>query len=330
MRRLVLLVALLGLSAIQFARASEPPRFAGGTQVVIVAPLPENAGLAAGKIMLPVGPDHLQYTLEIGPDIQAFDQMGQRLSATSLQRGWWIRASGTAADDPQTLRISNIQVLGPDVEAQQSAFYRRSFPAGYVMSVAGTREIFPRLDSVITVEPTILVGRVTAADGAARRVRVAAGPNEWTLSVADNAAIIGTKGDHASLQDLASGAWIRAEGWQTDDLHMRTVQLRLIGANEEEFRASRYNRPGFTSGYVTRVAADRLTVQPTRVKGTVTQVNRGLGFFVVRGDDGKEQTVYVEGTRFRVGDKPAAFDTLKVGDKVEVTGRLITSGRPAQ
>jgi hypothetical protein len=292
--------------------------------------VPDAADFRAGRIQIPIGPERTTYSLEGGPGLQAFSATGSPLADTRLQRGWWIRATGTVGDNPNTFRITNLQVLGPEAEATQSAFYHRGFPQGYIMSVAGTREVYPRTVGMATVEPTILVGRVIDdSQRGTRRLKVKAGPNDWTLTIADNAAFMGGKGEPAgSLDQLTNGQWIRAEGWQTGDLALRVVQVRTIGAGDEAYHASQYFRPDYNSGYVTRVTSDRLTTQPFRVSGTVSQINREKGYFVVRGDDGKEHTVYVENTTFRRGNNTAGFDALKEGDKVSVTGRLISAGRP--
>src|SRR5262249_32527644 len=163
--------------------------------------------------------------------------------------------------------------------------------------------------------------RITSATDMARgRLQVQAGPNQWTLDVPANAPIMRNKGAAATAQDLTQGAWIRAEGWQTDNLRMHAAQIRVIG-NDDAFRRSAFHRRAFTNGYVSRVAATRLTIQPLRVSGTVGQVNRDRGYFEVRADDGQQHTIYVEeGTHFRRGTDPVGFDALKEGDKVDVTG----------
>jgi len=332
MRRSTVFVAALlaWVVAPRVTQAAQAPQFAGGSQVVLVAPVPEAADFRAGHLQIPIGPERTMYTLEAGPQLETYAPTGGRLNDARLQRGWWIRATGTVGDNPNSFRISNLQVLGPETDATQSAFYRRGFPQGYVMSVAGTREVYPRVSGMATVEPTILVGRVIDdSQRGMRRLRIKAGPNEWTLNVADNAAFLSGKGEAGgSLDQITSGQWIRAEGWQTDDLGLRVVQIRAIGAGDDAYRSSQYFRPEYMGGYVTRVTADRLTTQPFRVSGTVTQINRPMGYFVVRGEDGKEHTVYSEGTRFRQGNRQAGFDALKEGDKVTVTGRLISAGRP--
>jgi Cu/Ag efflux protein CusF len=152
---------------------------------------------------------------------------------------------------------------------------------------------------------------------------VVAGPNEWNVEVVENAQILNRLGAPMGIQDLGRDTWVRAEGWQTDDLGLKVVQVRQIGT-EAELRESEYNRPDFEQGYVTRIGAAQLTVSPYGVTGTVTRVDRERGFFVLRGDDGKEHTVYTSGVRFRTGDQPSTFSTLKEGDKVTIRGRQIS------
>jgi len=328
MRRLAyVLAAILPFFAAQAARAQNQPHFAGGSQVIVVAPVPADVDVTRGAAQLPVGPDRTQFTFNAGPGLTILDPAGLRMPSGRLQRGWWIRATGTVGDNPQTVRIDNIQVMGPASEAEQSAFYRRSFPAGYVMAASGSNDVFPAAAEAGGVEPTVLVGRITGdADRARGRLQVQAGPNQWTLEVPDNAAIMGAGGTAASTQNLTQGNWIRAEGWQTGNLAMHAAQIRVIGS-AEQFRASEFNRQDSNNGYVSRVAAARLTIQPMHVTGTVAQVNRDRGYFVVRADDGQQHTVYVEeGTHFRRGTDPVGFDALKEGDKVDVTGRMITGG----
>jgi len=328
MRRLAyLLAAILPFFAAQAARAQNQPHFAGGSQVVVVAPVPADVDITKGPAQLPIGPERTQFTLNVAPGLTILDPAGLRMPGGRLQRGLWIRAAGAIGDNPQTVRVDNIQVLGSASEAEQSAFYRRSFPAGYVMAATGTNELFPAAPEAGGVEPTVLVGRITGdSDRARGRLQAQAGPNQWTLVVPDNARITGAGGATASTQDLTQGNWIRAEGWQTGNLTMHAAQIRVIG-NAEKFRASEFNRQDSNNGYVARVAAARLTIQPLHVAGTVAQVNRERGYFVVRADDGQQHTVYVEeGTHFRRGTDPVGFDALKEGDKVDVTGRMIAGG----
>lgn len=330
MRRFTLVVA--GAAALVVAGAAlaqDTQGFRSGAQAVIVAPLQADLAPGAGNVQLAVGPDRTMYTLNLGAGVRAFDATGKALTAGPIRRGSWIRATGTIGSDPRSLQITNVEVIGQGPEAEASAFYRRGFPTGYVSLVGGSREIFPRpAGELMTVEPTILVGRVTSdADRAARRLKVQAGANEWTLQLADNAPVLNLTGGSGTLNDIAAGSWVRAEGWQTDNLELRAVQLRAVGADDAKYRASEFFRPGYEMGYVTRVTADRLAARAAQIAGTVSRIDRDNGYFVVKSDDGKEHTVFVEATRFRTrGDATAGFGALKVGDKVEVSGRIISTG----
>jgi hypothetical protein len=172
MRRIPFLVAsLLALAAAPLAAAQNEPGGAASTsRVVLVAPLHNATTFNAGPVQLAFGPERTQYTLDIGPGLAIYDAAGRRLPSNQVAKGAWVRAAGTPGADPRSLRVTSLQVIGAGPEAEQSAFYRRNYPTGYVMTIGGTREVFPAGgDLRMSVEPTILVGRVAAAPNAGAR-----------------------------------------------------------------------------------------------------------------------------------------------------------------
>jgi hypothetical protein len=176
--------------------------------------------------------------------------------------------------------------------------------------------------------PFTIIGRVSDDTGSletTRKIQVQSAGNEWTLNVNDDALVVDDKGEKISVHELDEGQWIRATGWQTDDLRMRIARVENLGA-EEAFRRTRYFRTEAPLGYVERVAGERAQFVPLRYSGTVVSIHEPMGYFVVRDSKGQMRHVYPDSSEFTVaGGRSGVFaiTDLRVGDRVTVTGRSL-------
>ena len=303
--------------------------FAEGTPVVIVGEItsqPRDAGVAVeSKMQVGVGPQKTDYTLHL-KDARMFGFHGGEVAKSGLKDKTWVRAEGTLMDDPRRIKVSRLQVIGGNAQGMKAtAFYRPGYDHGYVMAVAGTREVFPAVQSAtFMAAPFTIVGKVSDDTGAlerTRKIQVQAAGNEWTVRVPDDAMVVDAKGEKISVHEIKEGQWIRATGWQTDDLRMRVMRVENIGP-ETAFRASQAFRRDFPLGYVDRLPADRSRFGETPVSGTVTSINREWGYFTVKGTDGRDQRVYFDVAEWPGGVK--TIDTLRVGDQITVRQRFIS------
>lgn len=239
------------------------------------------------------------------------------------------------------MRVHEIGTAAQGVAAyRQSAYYRPGFEQGYVVRVAGVREeamppaaIPP--EPFTGAVPVVIVGRVTEDTGplqATRRILVQAGDQVWRLDVVEDAGVLSATGEPISIHEIAEQSWIYARGWRSGERRARVTELREIATEEQGiagYRQSPFYRAGFEQGYVMQVAGARELFQPIQLTGTVVRVNRENEWFVLRTDDGREITVYVEGARFFRGGQPFEFAALRPGDRVTASGRTVGGFMPA-
>ena len=330
-RTLALAVAVsAGLLTSAEARPAKQRAFAPGTPVVVVGSVtsqPRNAGVVVeNKMQVGVGPAKRDYTLHL-KDAELVDYQGRKVETSSLKDKMWVRAEGKVMDDARRISVSRLQIIGADVPwLQQSPFYRAGFEQGYVMAVAGSRETYPRSDSQgFEASPFTIVGRVSDDTGTletSRRLQIQSAGNRWTLHVNKDADVLDGKGEKISVHEIKQGQWVRATGWQTDDLRMRITRVENLGT-DEAYRGSALYRNEAPLGYLDRVTGLRTDGKRVTVRGTITFVDTEGGYFTLRDADGKEHAVYAELAEIRNNDRSVRFNTLRTGEIVTVEVRHI-------
>jgi Domain of unknown function (DUF5666) len=304
--------------------------FREGQQVVLVGEITSSPKHVAGvaeeqKMQVAIGPGKTDYTLHL-KDAQMIGQSGAKIQDNDLVDHMWVRAEGTVMNDPRRIKVTKLQVIGKDMPGlQSSAFYRSGFDQGYVMAVAGSRQIFPEMTAAFTPAPMVIIGKVADDTGpleTTRKLQVDAAGNTWTLTVPKDAPVFDAQGKKISVHEIAKGQWVRAHGWQTDDLRMRVARVENIGP-EEAFRASTYFRGTEPMGYVERAPGTGVRFNPLRITGVITAINEADGSIVVKDDNGMERTVYMETVRFSADGRPVDVKMLQKGQRVTVEGNEI-------
>jgi len=330
-RALTLAVAVsAGLLSTAEARSAKQSAFAPGTPVVVVGSItsqPRDAGVVVeNKMQVGIGPKKRDYTLHL-KDAELVDYQGRTLEKSKLKDKMWVRAEGKVMDDPRRISVNRLQVIGADApNLQQSPFYRAGFEHGYVMAVAGSRETYPSTDSRgFDASPFTIVGRVSDDTGTletTRKLQIQSAGNKWTLHVNKDAEVVDGKGEKVSVHEIKQGQWVRATGWQTDDLRMRITRVESLGA-DEAYRGSSLYREEYPLGYVDRISGLRTDGKRVTVRGTVTFVDPEGGYFTLRDADGKEHAVYAELAEIRNDSRSVRFNTLRGGEVVTVEVRHI-------
>jgi hypothetical protein len=308
--------------------AQAAPRLAENTPVVVVGEVTSQPKsiVSENKMQVAVGPAKMDYTLHLS-DAKMYDNYGAVIKADKLSDKTWVRAEGSIMNDPRRVKVTRLQVIGKDMPSlKQSAFYRSGFDQGYIMAVAGTRQIFPEVAGVIyTPAPLTIVGRVSDDTGpleSTRKIQVDAAGNTWTVSVPKDAPLYDVQGKKISVHQIAKNQWIRAHGWQTDDLRMRVARLQEIGP-QEAYGTSAYFRAGEPLGYVERTPGTDVRFNPIQMTGVITVISSAAGTMTVRDETGKERTFPLESVTIRADGRPVPLEMLRQGQRVTVEGSEI-------
>jgi len=301
------------------------PRLTEGTPVVVVGQISSqpNDIVNENKMQVAIGRGALDVTLHLS-DAKLYSSQGQPIDENELAAKMWVRAEGKVMDDSRRIKVSRLQVIGKDTPSlQRSAFYRRGYDQGYLMVVAGSREVLPAAPgAVFTPAALTIVGKVSDDTGAletTRKIQVDAAGNTWTLHVPADARVVDTKGEKISVHEIKEGQWIRAHGWQTDDLRLRAARIENIGA-EEAYRTGSYYRATDPIGYVEREPGTGARFSPIRIMGVITTVKPQEGIFTLRDAQGRERTIYAETVTIYVDGKPVTVTTLRTGQQVTIEG----------
>src|SRR5207249_1098029 len=127
------------------------------------------------KMQVAVGPGKIDYTLHL-KGAPLIGETGAKIDQNDLVNHMWVRAEGTVMNDPRRIKVAKLQVIGKDMPGlQSSAFYRPGFDQGYVMAVAGSRQIFPETAVAFTPAPMVIIGKVSDDTGpleTTRKIRV--------------------------------------------------------------------------------------------------------------------------------------------------------------
>ena len=124
------------------------------------------------------------------------------------------------------------------------------------------------------------------------------------------------------IHEIAKGQWIRAHGWQTDDLRLRVARIENVGP-EEAFRTSALFRAGEPLGYVERVPGAAVRFSSFQFTGVVTAVDTVEGTITLRDDQGKERVIAPETVRISANGQPVDLKALRTGQRVTVEGSEI-------
>jgi hypothetical protein len=312
-------------------QAAEPPRisgFAQGTAVVVVGEITSQPKSTAGeeKMQVGIGPAKTDFTLHL-KDAKLYGLNGSTIGADDLDDKMWVRAEGTVMDDPRRIKVTRLQVIGKDLPGlRASPFFRAGLDQGYVMAVAGTRQFYPETRGVVFAPVAMtIVGKVKDDTGAletTRKIQVEAAGNTWTLHVPKDTPIFDEKGGKISVHEISEGQWIRAHGWQSDDLRMRVARIQNIGP-EQAYRASAFYRTADPIGYVERTPGTGVQFSPLTISGVVTAVNARDGSVTIRDDQGRERVIYTEMMTLTVDGQPASITTLRTGQRVTAQGSEI-------
>jgi len=308
--------------------ANAAPRLAENTPVVAVGEITSEPKsiVSENKMQVAIGPAKMDYTLHLS-DAKMYDRYGAVIKADKLEGKMWVRAEGTVMNDPRRIKVTRLQVIGKDMPSlQQSAFYRTGFNQGYLMAVAGTRQIFPEVANVVyTPAAMTIVGRVADDTGpleSTRKIQVDAAGNTWTLNVPKDTPLYDVQGKKISVHQVAKGQWIRAHGWQTDDLRIRVARLQEIGP-QEAYGTSTFFRAAEPLGYIERTPGTDVRFNPLQVTGTIVNIESAAGTVTVRDETGKERTFPLESVILRMDGKPAALENLRQGQRVTIEGSEI-------
>jgi len=301
------------------------PRLTEGTPVVVVGEISSQPKdiVREKKMQVAIGRGEMDVTLHLS-DAKLYSEQGQLLEADDLVDKTWVRAEGTVMDDPRRIKVTKLQVIGKDMPSlQRSAFSRRGYDRGYMMVVAGSREILPAVSGALfTPAPLVIVGKVSDDTGpleTTRKIQVDAAGNTWTLHAPEEARVVDAKGEKISVHEIKEGQWIRAHGWQTDDLRLRVARIENLGP-EAALRQSAYYRAAEPLGYVQREPGTGVRFSPMRVTGVITTVKPQEGIVMLRDEQGRERTVYAETVIITVNGQPVAVTTLRTGQRVTIEG----------
>jgi hypothetical protein len=304
------------------------PRFTEGTAVVVVGEITSQPKDAVNerKMQVGVGPGKTDVTLHLS-DAKLYNYEGAPVGESRLDTKMWVRAEGTVMDDPRRVKVTRLQVIGKDMAGlHQSTFHRPGFDQGYMVAVAGTRQIYPMTEgAAFTPAPFAIVGRVASDTGAlesTRKIQVDAAGNTWTLSVPKDTPIFDAKGQKISVHEIAKGQWVRAHGWQTDDLRMRIARIENIGP-EEAFKSSAYDRAAAPIGYLERTPGTGVRFNPLTVTGTVSRVSVADGILALRDERGMERTFFLETLTIQSNGRLVDAGSLQNGQRVTVQGSEI-------
>lgn len=304
------------------------PRFAENTPVVVVGEITSQPKDAVNerKMQVGVGPGKTDVTLHLS-DAKLYNVDGAPIGESRLDTKMWVRAEGTVMDDPRRVKVTRLQVIGQDMAGlRQSAFHRPGFDQGYIVAVAGTRQIYPVAQgAAFTPAPLVIVGRVADDTGPlenTRKIQVDAAGNTWTLNVPKDTPILDAKGQKISVHEIAKGQWIRAHGWQTDDLRMRIARVENIGP-EEAFKSSAYYRAATPIGYVERAPGTGVRFNPLQVTGVVTSVSVADGTLSLRDERGTNRTFFLETLTIQSNGRLVDAGSLQNGQRVTVQGSEI-------
>jgi hypothetical protein len=152
MHRTYRLTAALGLigcciAAVAASAKDRVPRFAEGTPVVIVGRIssqPRNVAFAHEKKMqVSVGPRAVDFTLHLD-DAKIIGPNGHEARISDIQDKWWVRAEGRVMDDSRRIDVTRMRVFSKHREnLKGTAYYRPGLPHGYIIAVAGSRQVYP-------------------------------------------------------------------------------------------------------------------------------------------------------------------------------------------
>jgi len=308
--------------------AQTAPRLAENTPVVVVGEIASEPKsiVSESKMQVAVGPAKTDYTLHLS-DAKMYDNYGAVIKADKLADKMWVRAEGSIMNDPKRIKVSRLQVVGKDMPSlKQSAFYRPGFDQGYLMAVAGSREIFPAAAGVVyTPMPLTVVGRVSDDTGpleSTRKIQVDTAGNTWTLNVPKDTPLFDVQGKKISVHQIGKDQWIRAHGWQTDDLRMRVARLQEIGP-QEAFGTTAYFRAGEPLGYVERLPGTDVRFNPVQASGVITTISSAAGTVTVRDQSGKERTFPLESVTVRADGRTVPLEMLRQGQTVTIEGSEI-------
>jgi len=307
--------------------AQAAPRLAENTPVVVVGEITSEPKsiISENKMQVAVGPAKTDYTLHLS-DAKMYDNYGAVIKPDKLAGKMWVRAEGSIMNDPRRIKVSRLQVVGKDMPGlKQSAFYRPGLDQGYLMAVAGAREIYPAGGVIYTPAPLTIVGRVSDDTGpleSTRKLQIDSAGNTWTLNVPKDTPLFDAQGKKISVHQIAKNQWIRAHGWQTDDLRMRVARVQEIGP-QEIFGTTAYFRATEPLGYVERTPGTDVRFNPIQTSGVITTISSSAGMMTVRDDAGKEWTFPLESVTIRMDGKPVPLEMLRQGQKVTVEGSEI-------
>jgi len=308
--------------------AQAGPRIPEGTPVVVVGKItsPPKSIVSEHKAQVAIGPARMDYTLHLS-DAAMYDEHGAMIKPTKLSDKMWVRAEGSIMDDPRRIKVTQLQVIGKDPSnVRQSAFYRPGLEEGYIMAVAGTRQIFPEVTGVVfTPPPMTIVGQVTDDTGpleATRKVQVKAAGNTWTLEVPKDIPVFDVQGKKISVHQVAKGQWVRAHGWQTDDLRLLAARVQEIGP-DEAFRTSTFFRQGEPLGYVERVPGAEVRFNPIQATGTISAIDQTAGTITLHDESGQDRTYPLASVTIRADGKEVDVTTLRQGQRVTIEGSEI-------
>lgn len=308
------------------ATAPAVPRMAEGTPVVVVGEVTSPPKSIENKMQVGVGPARMDYTLHLS-DATMYDEHGAVINSSQLSDKTWVRAEGTVMNDPQRIKVTQLQIIGSDpTRLRQSAFFRPGYERGYIMAVAGTRQIYPAVTGVVFTPPAmVIVGQVSDDTGpleATRKIQVKAAGNTWTMEVPKETPVFDVQGKKISVHNVANGQWVRAHGWQTDDLRIRAARLQEIGP-QEAFRTSSFFRAGQPMGYVEREPGPQVRFNPIQVTGTVTAIDQTAGTVTVRDAGGRERVFPLATVTLRANGREIDAATVQQGQQVAVEGSEI-------
>lgn len=303
------------------------PRLAENTPVVVVGEIASEPKsiVNESKMQVAVGPAKTDYTLHLS-DAKMYDNYGAVIKADKLANKMWVRAEGAIMDDPKRIKVTRLQVVGKDPAGlKQSAFYRTGLDQGYIMAVAGSREIFPTASVVYTPAALTVVGRVSDDTGtleSTRKIQVDTAGNTWTLSVPKDTPLYDVQGKKISVHQIGKDQWIRAHGWQIDDLRMRVARLQEIGP-QAAYGTTAFFRAGEPLGYVERTPGTDVRFNPVQTSGTITNISSAAGTMTVRDKAGKEWTFPLESVSIRADGRAVPLEMLRQGQTVTVEGSEI-------
>jgi hypothetical protein len=164
--------------------------------------------------------------------------------------------------------------------------------------------------------PVVVVGTVSGQpeNTPAGQLRVEAAGSTWTLVAPADAVVLDPAANRIAIGAIQPGQWVRAIAEQTDENHLRVIEIRSLGA-EEAYRKGPFFRKDRPRGYLQPVQESVKGARVTSLRGTVVSANPKAGFFILRDATGREHRIRASAgfaSQLKIGEEAVVQDASAV------------------